>query len=91
MENVLQRTPNVIVYLDDILLSSTTESDHIQLLDQVLDCLEKAGLRARKEECQFFVAFLTYLVHKIDAAGLHPLPDKAQAIQKLLPLQTYRS
>ena len=30
MENVLQGIPNVIVYLDDILLSSSTESDHLQ-------------------------------------------------------------
>ena len=59
MENVLQGIPNVIVYLDDILLSSPTESDHLQLLDQVLDRLEKAGLRVRKEKCQL----LCHLLH----------------------------
>ena len=82
MENVLQGIPNIIVYLDDILLSSPTESDHLQLLDQVLDLLEKAGLKARKEKCQFFVSSVTYLGHKIDAEGLHLLPDKVQAIQE---------
>ena len=82
MENVLQGIPNVIVYLDDILLSSPTESDHLQLLDQVLDRLDKAGLRARKEKCQFFVPSVSYLGHKIDGEGLHPLPDKVQAIQE---------
>jgi len=85
MENVLQGIPNVIVYLDDILLSNTTESEHLQLIDQVLNCLEKAGLRARKEKCQFFVPFVAYLGHKIDAEGLHPLPDKFQAIQEAPP------
>ena len=81
MENVLQGIQNVIVYLDDILLSSATESDHLKLIDQVLDRLEKAGLRARKGKCQFFVPSVTYLGHKIDAEGLHPLPDKVKAIQ----------
>ena len=82
MENVLQGIPNIIVYFDDILLSSPTESHHLQLLDQVIDRLEKAGLRARKEKCQFFVSSVTYLGHKIDAEGLHLLPDKVQAIQE---------
>ena len=50
MENILQGIPNVIVYLDDILLSSATESEHIQLVDQVLERLEKAGLHAKKEK-----------------------------------------
>ena len=72
---------NVIVYLDNILLSNATESDHLKLIDQVLDCLEKAGLRARKGKCQFFVPSVAYLGHKIDAEGLHPLPDKVKAIQ----------
>ena len=81
MENMLQGIQNVIVYLDDILLSSATESDHLKLIDHVLDRLEKAGLRARKGKCQFFVPSVTYLGHKIDAEGLHPLPDKVKAIQ----------
>ena len=72
----------MLLYLDDILLSSATESEHLQLIDQVLGCLEKAGLRARKEKCQFFVPSVTYLGHKIDAEGLHPLLDKVQAIQE---------
>jgi len=85
MENVLQGISNVIIYLDDILLSSATESENLQLIDQVLNRLEKAGLRARKEKCQFFVPSVTYLGHKIDAEGLHPLLDKVQAIQEAPP------
>jgi len=44
--------------------------------NQVLDQLEKAGLRARKEKCEFLANSVTYLGHKIDSEGLHP-----QAIQ----------
>ena len=82
MEKVLQGIPNVMVYLDDIHLSSANKSDHVKLLDQVLDWLEKAGLRARKEKCEFFASSVTYLGHKIDSEGLHPLPDKVEAVQK---------
>jgi len=65
-----------------VLLSSATESEHLQLIDQVLNRLEKAGLRARKEKCKFFVPSVTYLGHNIDAEGLHLLPDKVQAIKE---------
>jgi len=41
MENVLQGISNVVAYLDDILLSSANKSDHLKLMDQVLDRLEK--------------------------------------------------
>ena len=57
----VQGIPNATVYLDDIRSSSPTESDHLQLLDQVLDCLEKAGLRTRKEKYQIFVPSVTYI------------------------------
>ena len=85
MENILLGISNVTVYLDDILLSSATESEHMQLVDQVLERLQKAGLHARKEKCQFFVSSVTYLGHKIDAEGLHPLADKVTAIQEAPP------
>ena len=77
------------MYLDDILLSSATESDHLKLIDQVLERLEKAGLRARKDKCQFFVPSVTYLGHKIDAEGLHPLPDKVQARDAPFPTNVH--
>ena len=85
MEDVLQGIPNVVVYLDDILLLSANKSNYVKLLDQVLDQLEKAGLRARKEKCEFFASSVTYLGHKIDSEGLHPLPDKIETVQKVQP------
>ncbi len=35
----------VIVYVDDILLSTATEEEHLKLLEQTLDRLKKAGLK----------------------------------------------
>ena len=43
MENVLQGIPNVIVYIDDILLMGANEEEHLKTLSIVLDRLEKAG------------------------------------------------
>ena len=81
MESVLQGIPQVIVYLDDILVSGATEAEHLQTLDQVFDRLEKAGLRVREDKCEFMVKSVSYLGHQIDAKGLHPLSDKVQAVK----------
>ena len=51
-------------------------------LEEVLKRLKTAGLRLRKEKCVFMAPSVAYLGHKIDAQGLHPLPDKVQAIQE---------
>ena len=43
MESVLRGLPNVCVYLDDILVSGSSEESHIQNLEAVLTRLEEAG------------------------------------------------
>ena len=51
-------------------------------LREVLSRLEKAGLKLRKEKRSFMVPSVTYLGHKIDAEGVHPVQDKVKAIQE---------
>ena len=82
MESLLQGIPNVTVYLDDILVTGQTESDHLKSLAAVLECLSKVGLRVKKPKCKFMAPSVAYLGHVIDAKGLHPLPDKVQAIRQ---------
>ena len=81
MENVLKGIPNVIIYLDDILISGADEHEHLQILEQVLTRLDNAGLRVKKEKCEFLVPPFTYLGRKIEANGLHPLPEKVKAVE----------
>ena len=82
MESLLNGIPHVVVYLDDILVTGPTEEAHMAALEEVLKRLKTAGLRLRKEKCVFMAPSVAYLGHKIDAQGLHPLPDKVQAIQE---------
>ena len=59
----LDRT--VIVYLDNILVYSATQEEHVEHVKQVLICLKKAGLRLKLEKCEFYkkeVAFLRFIV-----------------------------
>ena len=83
MENLLQRIPGVVVYLDDILLTGATKEEHLQALDDVLKRLETAGLRSKRSKCCFMAPpSVDYLGHRIDSEGLHPLPDKVKAVKE---------
>ena len=81
MDNLLKGIPGVCAYLDDILITGSSEEEHLSALEDVLHRLAKAGLRVKKHKCQFMVPSVSYLGHLIDAEGLHPLPDKIQAVQ----------
>ena len=81
MENVLQGIPNVIVYIDDILVTGATDEEHLRTLSLVLGRLEKAGFRAHRSKCKFMAPSVTYLGHMIDQHGLHPLKEKVQAVR----------
>ena len=80
MESLLQDIPSVIVYIDDILISGQSEEEHLQLLERVLDRLERAGLRLKREKCVLMAESVEYLGHRIDKNGLHPTKEKVQAV-----------
>ena len=82
IENVLQDIPGVVTYLDDILITGSSDETHLETLEEVLRRLDKAGLRVKLKKCEFMRPSVTYLGHKIDETGLHPLLDKIRAIQE---------
>ena len=48
MENLLQGLKHVCVYLDDILITGSSERNHLENLTEVLGRLEKAGMRLKQ-------------------------------------------
>ena len=80
MDQILQGMANVVCYLDDILIASSTEEEHLATLDEVLSRLEKYGVVVNQSKCEFRTSSVEYLGHRIDEDGLHPLKDKIAAI-----------
>ena len=81
MENLLSDLHHVSVYLDDILVTGSDESDHLHNLHLVLQRLDEAGLTLKKSKCKFAVPTVEYLGHIIDEHGLHPSESKVRAIR----------
>ncbi len=83
IELALQGIPKVTEYIDDILITGSTEEEHLQNLSEVLTRLEKAGLKLNQNKSKHLApSAVTYLGHRIDQFGLHPIAEKVVAIQE---------
>ena len=66
-------------YLDDIIIFSNTEEEHLQHFE----CLRKAGLKLKLQKCSFFKKHIQYLGHFISDEDIQPLPEKLESIAKM--------
>ena len=82
MESVLQGLSHVVVYINNILIAGGSEEDHLKTLALVLARLDNVGIQLRKSKCKFIQESVTYLGHRIDQHGVHPLKEKVQAVQE---------
>ena len=70
-------------YLDDIIIFSKTEEDHLQHLEEIFVRLCKFGLKMKREKCSFFKKHIQYLGHLVSEDGFEPLPEKLESIRKM--------
>ncbi|XP_062401725.1 LOW QUALITY PROTEIN: uncharacterized protein K02A2.6-like [Sardina pilchardus] len=80
MDNLLQGLPQVVVRVDDILVTGKDDASHLQNLGTVLSRLNAAGLRLKREKCIFMAPEVVYLGYRINHAGIQPVADKVEAI-----------
>ena len=70
-------------YLDDIIIFSKTEEEHLQHLEEIFKRLRKAGLKLKLQKCSFFKKHIQYLGHLISDEGIQSLPEKLESIAKM--------
>ncbi|CAB4011612.1 Retrovirus-related Pol poly from transposon [Paramuricea clavata] len=70
-----------LVYLDDVLVVGRTFDQHLENLDDVLQAIDRAGLRLKLSKCSFAKPSVDFLGFTISAAGLAPNVTKVEAIR----------
>jgi hypothetical protein len=70
----------VVVFIDDILIYSTNEKEHLQHIEWVLKQLRKWKLYAAPNKCEWGKAQVKFLGHVVSAAGVSVLEKKIKAI-----------
>lgn len=84
MDNVLRGLQNDIclVYLDDIIVFSTSLQEHMINLDNVFKRLRDSNFKIQMDKSEFLKRETAYLGHIITNDGIKPNPDKISAINK---------
>ena len=70
-------------YLDDIIIFSNNEIEHLQHIEEIFTRLEHFGLKMKREKCDFFKKHIQYLGHLIAEDGFTPLPEKLESIRNM--------
>ena len=65
MDGIFRQLDFAFVYLDDILIASSSDDEHFDHLRQAFDLFSANGLVINKSKCVFEVIELDYLGHKV--------------------------
>lgn len=80
--------PNVLVYLDDIIIFSDSLQEHMKHLNVVFKRLKTHQLKIQLDKTEFFKKELLFLGHIVSEKGIQPNPEKVKAIKDFPVPQT---
>ena len=81
MDHVVRGLDFVYVYIDDVLIASSSTDEHKHHLKLLFDRFSHFGLSINTGKCLFGVSSLEFLGHRIDSFAITPLDSKVSAIK----------
>jgi hypothetical protein len=79
---------NVLTYVDDIIVKSTKQENHITDLQETFANFRQAGLKLNPEKCVFGVKKGKFLGCLVSTKGIEANPSKIEAILRMEPPST---
>jgi hypothetical protein len=76
---------NVLTYVDDIIVKSTKQENHIADLQETFANFRRAGLKQNPEKCVFGVKKGKFLGCLVSTKGIRANPNKIEAILRMEP------
>jgi ribonuclease HI len=79
---------NVLTYVDDIIVKSTKQENHIADLQETFANFRQAGLKLNPEKCVFGIKKGKFLGCLVSTKGIEANPNKIEAILRMEPPST---
>jgi len=83
IENILRDIPGVTIFLDDIKVTGTNDSEHLHRLELVFQRLHDYNIKVNLKKSEFFVNKIEYCGYIIDRHGIHKDKKKVEAIEHM--------
>ena len=74
-------------YMDDVLIASYTEKEHLDHITQVFERFCKFKMKLKLAKCKFGRSKIQFLGHIINHEGIRTLPEKTEEISKIKELR----
>ena len=81
IDDVCRDLDFVFVYLDDILIASSSLTEHLQHLRTLFERLSSHGLVINPTKCEFGKPEVNFLSHTINAYGIRPHLTRVEAVR----------
>ena len=78
-----------LFYLDDLIVFSQMEEEHLHWLHVVFDWLREYNLKLKPSTCNLFKEKINYLAHQVSKQGVQPSDTNLKAIAGCAPPRTY--
>ena len=78
-----------VIYLDDIIVFSCMEEEHLECLRVVFERFQEFNLKLKLSKCSFFQLENMYLAHHISQRGILPSQENVWAMQEFPMPETY--
>ena len=78
-----------LVYLDDVIVYSNTEEDHLCRLQAMFKCFQEHGLKLKPLKCSFLHKQITFLGHEISTDSMKPGTLNLKGIAEMALLANY--
>lgn len=90
MDEILRDLDFCFPYIDDVLVASISEEQHIDHLRQIFQRLSGHGVLINTTKSVFGKSQVSFLGYLVTAEGTKPLPEKVKALQNLTQPRTIK-